>query len=73
MLPCWNRNTYFRSIIITKSEFVAAHAVWFWYQSEILMSSQLFFTGVSYAWEIQFLSIFEISNVFSQYLFTIFP
>lgn len=52
MLPCWNCNTYFRSNIITKSEFVAAHAVWFWYQSEISISFQLFFTGVSYAWEI---------------------
>lgn len=31
ILPCWNRNTYFRSIIITKSEFMAAHAVWFQY------------------------------------------
>lgn len=31
ILPCWNNNTYFRSIIITKSEFMAAHAVWFRY------------------------------------------
>ena len=69
ILPCWNHNTYFRSIIITKSEFMAAHVVWFWYHINLFPALY----RCKLCLEIQFLSIFEINNVFSQYLFTIFP